>query len=166
MTHWTLFTLRMIARVGLVTSLPLWWYAQSNTFLVITPTSPGYVAVSMLPRGIAFCHSRRPVTFGFGYGVLEYTEAAAAEAAFESGYQQLAPDLPGLSFYTNGAAIPETTVVTHHWLLCLTFLCATIATSMRWKKKPVESGQEQADEQSSGQDRRDTAQQAATESTD
>ena len=96
MKYWTLFTVRLLARVGLTASVCMWAMGQYQ----VDP-------------------SRRYVPFVMNSSL--FVDAGGVGAVWPVGLQHWS------------------SVSVDHWLLCLTFLITTVATSARWQRKPKET---------------------------
>jgi len=154
--YWTLFTLRMMARVGLFLAVAAWFMSQSGSFSHgITIASVHLRALSnesamtiQLHRGQV---SSRPekgetvtistpdggrVTFSeITYSLVAWTQVAG----FEDMVSDMPPpsrnpvvQVPSIKIWRHG--LQSAAIQIDHWLVCLTFLIATVATSWRWKK--------------------------------
>lgn len=115
MRYWTLFTLRVLARVGLSVAAILWVTGQqeqpSVAFDIGTRRTSVHTYASMLC--VSNCRVKRPLL------CLYDPEPPIL-------------DLPGLLVQTEPG--DKVDIDIDHWFLCLTFLIATVATSVRWRK--------------------------------
>lgn len=153
MRYWTLFALRMLARAGLLLAVAVWlssasrpkpWHGRFDSRHVEFQNSLSSLSIEQLSHRAWI----RRLTADFDMFTSRHSMARAAE----TDWQSLVPNeeltdllrIPGLSVGSDGTQIVRMEV--DHWFLCLTFLIATIATSVRWRKKPADSEQEQADE--------------------
>lgn len=126
MRYWTLFPMRMLARVGLATAVTLWVASQwgPNHFVQDIgairfkgTTDHGAVAVWWGLKAIR---------------VIDYSVVTFPQIPLNQQCSDLSvPGLSGCGPCTLGA------VQLDYWLPCLTFLTATVVTSWRWKSKEV-----------------------------
>lgn len=136
MKYWTLFTVRMLARVGLSATLIVW--LQSHREPIYKAVRLGSVDMSVSTHQYSLKGKAMVLPHGFtaywrDIGEFEWQ-------GFKFGYiPPPEPEYPG-SFRAsrNGYII----VVIDHWFLCLSFLIAVIATWPRKKRTPpTESGE-------------------------
>ena len=169
MKYWTLFTLRMMARVGLATALlaaaaghwqpiaqsfttsrlylnadldanavrVLWsttqiWFQHESD--VLSPQQKELEELKVKLSSIGFLMMPKP-TLRFDWSV-SYVHARHVEI-LDEGYVPMRPDdrvfqTLGVTLSVDGRGVSELSF--EHWFLCLTFLFATIATSVRWRK--------------------------------
>lgn len=129
MKYWMLFTLRLMSRVGLCLSISLavlvWWTP------VLYSTPPGMYHLEFYAgKSYVRCELMAPL---FRSLVAENLHLSGRVVSY-----------PGFGLYVIGSRVE---LSFDHWLLCLTFLIATIATSVRWRMKPAaDAEQERADE--------------------
>lgn len=145
MKYRILFTLRMMARIGL--SLVLTGCVVSQQFLGSMELSHGTcrISVGVFPGGWFLTHEESPFTAS-GKISFEATSVEDLESFFvalaswngpdsiEEAWSQGAPIAPGIIWHPDmSAPSPRRTLKLDHWLLCLTFLMLIVLTSWRWK---------------------------------
>ncbi len=138
MKYWTLFTLRMTARVGLFLAVLLWWYSRSFYPVMALPFGPGSILIGCLPMGVACSHNHDQNIPGLIYAIHRIPDAADSESRFRWTNPRHGPYLPGLYFSPGSGKVSASVVVIEHWLLCLSFFIATIVTSVRWRNRKVQ----------------------------
>lgn len=111
MKYWTLFALRILARGGLSAAILVFLISQFQS-----------------------------QSFGFStfrYHATVHVSNARVWGVISNGYPDVSGfpsvELPGLRLMASSYGYFSIGVT--HWLLCLTFLVATIATSWRWNRK-------------------------------
>lgn len=141
MKYWMLFTLRMIARIGLAAVVLLWIAGQGGTVSMGTTVGSTFVAAST-----------DETTFGFAWMPPNWSQHLGVEGYIGS-IQYL---MPGT--FMEGATVIRSShapvdycfdfsfgfgrVQASHWVLFTTFLVVTVATSWRRKRPktpPAES---------------------------
>lgn len=141
MKYWTLLTLRILARVGLSVTVIVWVAGQwGYTEVAIRPgshrllisTDVHFIQLVWLPNSLA-----KAWYDGWRTDIFL--------PAYESRASLLDSDVPPVWLMRLRGGRP-TVFHIDHWLLCLTFLIATIATSVRWWKPAAEENQEPVDE--------------------
>ena len=122
MWYWALFTMRMVARAGLATAVILWVVGQwtprngsiiSSVFSVVVETNETQVGLICYEGSGAIYHGMLGAFPGDGRPEEETITV-------------------GLVTFSRGT--DRISIGIDHWLLCLTFLIATVATSVRWKR--------------------------------
>lgn len=146
MKYWTLFTLRVLARTGLLSSILIWWASQSVVVQMGVPSGIGTFAVGLSPWGPIAYHTPSQDISTLDFFMMDVADADMMERQWRASYTDHTPWLPGISVLSHERVRTETIVQISHWLLCLTFLIATIVTSVRWRKPAAEQEQELADE--------------------
>ncbi len=117
MKYWTLFTVRMLARVGLATSLLLWLVPQCSHTLRIR-------------RQI----STLDVELWSTAGRIDVAWTDTTIVPREGGYMpSRLIHLPGVEF-REFKILGSGHLILDHWLICLTFLIAVIVTGVRWRR--------------------------------
>jgi len=140
MKYWTLFTLRMLARVGLLLAIVLWVLGQQR----ITPDeyeieTGAFSSFSLLislgttQLIVDTCNNALVVVWEqnqrarFSIGNIEVNSVAMPGAnTLDAGPYGIRID--SVSY------IQTVLVVVAHWFVCLTFLIATVATHWQWRK--------------------------------
>lgn len=153
MRYWVLFTLRMMIRVGLSLALIAWsvghWIPQSFSWDV-----RDFHMETNLSRSAIEIHA-----YHGGPWLVQHVE-----------FETYPPQLSSRQFLSGGTVYETVYIPTQeplvqsvflavwihkighfgiqvdYWLLCLTLLIATVATTVRWRKQPVETRRERLDE--------------------
>jgi len=136
MKYWTIFILRMMARAGLSMAAIVWVVGACKP--INTRVSIGTERVFAATNSVEFSvmYDRRTA---INYHWIPLTVLGPST--------QMKPyiDLLWLKAWERGSrlSVNYVYVTVDHWLLCLTFLVATVATSWRWKKPaPVQEDSE------------------------
>lgn len=148
--------MRMMVWMGLAAALILWVVGQqgyrrsivqAGDLRLAVSTDSSSVCLMLFPTDVAqewFDLTRQITLMEIEHErVSNISIHSGAIWKFEEPDAQFAGQAAGLEV---GAANRPTFIHAHHCLLCLTFLIATIATSVSWRNRPVESEQERADE--------------------
>lgn len=136
--HWTLFTMRVMARTCLSLSVLLWLLCQQRQF------SSDWMSFDTW--SISVTADIEKLTFDLMDAPQLGTVSPMADVrtAMSNWLSSDRLELPGTVCYFYGGASAQLRI--HHWLVCLTLLVATVATSIRWGRQPKESLREQTDE--------------------
>lgn len=122
MKYWTLFTLRLMVRVGVLASVCIW------------------LACQIRPNGITFSvgayYIHLAANSSVVYGAWVHTAALQGNLPDE-GVSKV--QFPGFAAWDAGPA--ERALSIQHWLLCLVFLIATILTGVRWRRRRHEQAE-------------------------
>lgn len=148
MKYWALLTARIVARLGLLLIVLLWWHARSSEYLVATRLAPGAIAIGSSPMGISILRAPQVTLPNRVYWRHRVSDPALDGAGFFAHCREHGLSLPGIYYY-DVPRVPGgrgSHCVIRHWLIFLTFLIATIATSVRWRKPVTEAPAEQVDE--------------------
>ena len=139
MKYWTLFTLRMIARVGLSVAVILWAASQWSTSEWSKDIGNNHAFVGLNK-------SRLQLQLFRGGTVVVVDANEPDRSTNYKGILLKIVHLPpkhepilSSSALTVWARTDHVGITIHHWLICLTFLIATVATSWRWKKPDVQT---------------------------
>lgn len=126
MSYWTLLALRMMARAGLFAAVSLWLFGQWTI-----------VQFSMRPGWHAFY-----LYSGKAELVIDLTAPYLRRVVplYIDGRLDVCP---GFSLFGSSSGL---VLQLDHWFLCLTFLIATVLTSVRWRMPTAEQEQELANE--------------------
>lgn len=140
-----LLTLKMLSRAGLTTAIILWgigtWAPTNGTAKIsasrslVLATDDDHMTLAVVPPS-------------------PYRESGGVTSVIEQGLivrprphdTTLETDVVtvwNIAWAGNGHFVGFSI---DHWLVCLAFLIATVGTSVRWRKRPVEMEQESADE--------------------
>jgi len=120
MKYWTHFSLRMMARAGLSVAVLLWTAGHWGEAAQAPINLDGTLGANEFRAQISAAHLR-----------VWYLHFNAVPPSLTGPYFR-AKSLPGVSLYWKGSYYVAINL--SHWLLCLTFLIATVATHWRWKK--------------------------------
>ncbi len=119
MKYWTLFTLRMLTRIGLIVSACLWLTCHGKATDVIFDMTTSYVEIDVTPTFVYAIWCPPDHVYGnpppFGPAITPQVQ------------------LPGLIAWDHPGR--ERGLQIDHWFVCLTFLLATILTSVRWRRR-------------------------------
>lgn len=132
MKYWTLLTLRVLARVGLLCALLLWCMPDSSRLLAGFSIGQRTVGLVIHERGwrtFVGKHITGQSTWWLQREEIMDPETRAWLYAMPESSQVV----PG--FYWDLRDNSYLNILVSHWLICLTFLIATIATSVRWRKE-------------------------------
>ena len=136
MKYWTLFTIRMMARVGLATAIMMWWATQSSQLYGHFPARTRQISVGAIHRGwmISRCTVWSPGSLSWGFVVAPVKASDFAELLVYAPVRN--QTVPGVEYrHETGMHL----LIVRHWLITLTFLIATVGTSWRWKPKDVQT---------------------------
>lgn len=167
MKYWSLFMLRMMARIGLGLATCTWiaglwgpgdagvkvgatyhhvtvgsgsvignWYHDQ----VHLRTLPGEPVPMNGPSTVILTSELNT----FSTGSFQTISGQQLLLAMPAGSEDPFIVVPGLKLWTHGLKCGA--VQLNHWLLCLTFLIATVATSVSWKQPVPNADQESAND--------------------
>ena len=136
MKYWTLFTLRMIARVGLTMAIVVWLATQSCWFAAGTPFgSEHLIVVIEEPGWMIQIESMQGMPHLLWYETGEASNNTTEDAGLDRNWPIIRWSFLGVT-YRQASNSDAYLIHVVHPLVCLTFLIATIATS--WpRKKPT-----------------------------
>lgn len=130
MKYWILFTLRTIARAGLLLAVLAWCLPVSG---IGSGPVPSYrVTVGWGSMGWHMYWMPPGSGSVWTYHIGGRGDSAEVETEFDRVYPSQTAFFPGAT-YCQGPN-PPSLLRFRHWLVCLTFLIATILTSWRWKR--------------------------------
>lgn len=149
MRYWMPMALRLVARVGLMAAILTWWSTQTlfmSGVVSVGTTSfifPGHIdgiSTSIEPRwqgstSLLSCNVRNVPT----------EQRQDMKRDFDRSWPVTAGLLGVESRQSTNGSWGHMLHV-KHWSLCLTFLIATITTSVRWRQSAEEPEQELTDE--------------------
>lgn len=131
MKYWTLFTMRMMARLGLAMSLFAWCCSQSTGGLQITPVASASLGAGVYPWGPVLFWSNQRVGTRHQYWIYDANSRKMMEYLFHQRHTLQARYPPGLHLFSGNRKNEGTLLCIEHWLVSLTFLIATILTNRR-----------------------------------
>jgi hypothetical protein len=141
MKYWTLFTLRMMARLGLLLAVILWQGSQTFEAGVFPRPGNQVIAGRVFGGGwLVFLGRTTDGTFGarypsnksYFYDITDYAPELHHAMYAQFDFQLKQPGQPGIEFRSRESE--EYFIVFKHWLPCLTLMLATEATHWPWKK--------------------------------
>ncbi len=123
MKYWTLFTLRILARLGLSLGVLLWvasqWVPLTSSSLLGRQVIRG--TTNELSVSVEWFHNVNPVLIKMGWKIEDPME-----------HHLPVVQLPGLDLWVRSQMLA---VRADHWLICTVLLVTTTATSWRWQPK-------------------------------
>lgn len=141
MKYWTLFALRMLARIGFIASVVTWWSSYSTSFSAIIPVGSFFCSVGSHPQGLQVFSGPSSIRrTSWAFRVRHVTDrsteiderSSAIDEERHNGYLDDYRSAPGVEYYPTAAG--GHVLVLKHWLVCLIFLIAAILTSWRMKR--------------------------------
>ncbi len=137
MKYWTLFTLRIMARLGLAAVVLCWWLPASVRLSGGIHSGPRLVALTVHELGWQLAIANNVSGPSKWWVVKKEIQNPAV------GVELLSKTVPASSRIVPGVYFRRTpswyqNLCITHWLLCLTFLVATVATWPRKKPAPVQ----------------------------
>lgn len=137
MKYWTLFTLRMMVRLGLAVAVLAWWVAQSKSFIAVASASSGASMVGSISLGWFGSWSRTPCCTGWDFVTDAARSPAQLQGQFEVYFVNRHSLIPGMEICES--ADGTTLALIDHWMVFVILLAATIVTSVRWRKTATDS---------------------------
>lgn len=137
MKYWLLFTLRTLARAGLALAVLCWWLSGSRYATVAGSYAPKGLVIRVHPCGWNVTH----VQYLLGPPDWSFESKKISDPAdWVTHFYNTVPEdsrlVPGLYY---GPGNRSGTLFVAHWFLCLVLLIATIATSVKWRRKVKEA---------------------------
>lgn len=142
MKYWLLFVQRIIAPVGLLGALSVWWISQSTLITAGLPVESGSIGFYAHHSGWSVYRRTRMSNLSDGSGwwtTRSMPDRERTTTAFEQIWSRGRRILPGLELHTfaTGKAKPGRGHLVHisHWLVCVVFLTATLFSIWQWKTR-------------------------------
>ncbi len=131
MKHWILFTLRTMARVGLLGVVVSWWATQSVMMRTAIPAGAESIGVYVHDGGWSACVSNRAKGVQrWMFETIEIPDDYALAARFDASWPVVAGGVPGLDYRRPSIGWGHM-LHFQHWAVGLIFLIGVLVTGRK-----------------------------------